>query len=91
VLWRGTDLNRQPMAYESTALPIELPRLLAEKVYYDPPPLSTMRHERQLQAKKFIFEQEYNNGKFNTLGRTFQPRVEDITQSVPNQIPGQYK
>jgi len=53
--------------------------------------LSTMRHERQLQAKKFIFEQEINNGKFNTLGRTFQPRVEDITQSVPNQIPGQYK
>ena len=22
ILWRGADLNRQPMAYESTALPL---------------------------------------------------------------------
>ena len=39
-LWRGTDLNRQPMAYESIALPIELPRL-ADKVYYSDTHLST--------------------------------------------------
>ena len=25
-LWRGRDLNPQPTAYESVALPIELPR-----------------------------------------------------------------
>jgi|GEM_PF-5220067 hypothetical protein len=34
-LWRGRDLNPQPTAYESVALPIELPRhYFAFRVYH---------------------------------------------------------
>lgn len=34
-LWREWDLNPRPMAYESTALPTELPRLSRVKFYYN--------------------------------------------------------
>lgn len=47
-LWREWDLNPRPAAYESVALPTELPRLSRVKFYYNQGLVSIEKIEQEI-------------------------------------------